>query len=207
MGNSVTVDQKGRLKIPISLLVPLKESDSKFYVTSEDGDSVRIYPMQVWSQFEERLEQLCLSNGNYRKFLARAKYFGQAVALDNQGTVLIPLALRRSAHIKGAVDVLDYLSYLEVWNHSRFLKSLKNNPITAQDENLLNEQLSSVVRVPPLANRKKKKEQDPGKIRRFALRRPLRSGSNGQTIRAIRKPDLVRISAPGAGEGQHAGAA
>ena len=194
MGNSVTVDQKGRLKIPANLLVPLQESDTEFYVTSENGDSVRIYPMQVWNQFEERLARLCLANRNYQKFLARAKYFGRAVALDKQGRVLIPMTLRRSAQIKGAVDVLDYLSYLEVWNHSRFLKSLKSNPITVQDENMLNEQLSSVARFPAIAQSKKKRGHIHRKVRGPGLYRRPRRRSDGQTVHTIRgdQPDATQ---------------
>jgi len=187
MSHPATIDQKGRLKIPVDLLAALTKSGAEFYVTSESGDSVRIYPMPVWNRFEERLARLCLRNRNYQKFLARAKYFGQPVAPDKQGRVLIPIALRRSAQIRGSVDVLDYLSYLEVWNRSRFLKALRNNPITPQDENVLNEQLSSIVRFPLSAPRKKKKEQMRGKARRFHLHRRLPRRSHGHSIRAIRE--------------------
>ena len=199
MCNSVKIDPKGRLKIPVNLLAALKGFDAEFYVTSDSGDSLRIYPMQVWHQIEERLERLCLRNGSYRKILARAKYFGQAVALDKQGRVLIPISLRRIAQIKGMVDVFDYLNYLEVWNHSRFLKSIRSNPITAQDESLLKEQLASVSRFPSLAFRKKKKERAQRKMRRFGSRRRLRSGSHVQAVHAIRgarsdPPQRVRVA-------------
>jgi len=45
MGNLAKVDQKGRLKIPVNLLPMIKGSGTELYVTSEDGYSVRIYPM------------------------------------------------------------------------------------------------------------------------------------------------------------------
>jgi DNA-binding transcriptional regulator/RsmH inhibitor MraZ len=50
MSNSAMVDQKGRLKISVTLFSMLKRSGTEFYITSEDGSSVRIYPMQVWKQ-------------------------------------------------------------------------------------------------------------------------------------------------------------
>jgi len=65
------VDQKGRLKIPVTLFPMLKRSGTELYVTSEDGYSVRIYPMQVWNQVEERLERLCSRNRNNQKLLVR----------------------------------------------------------------------------------------------------------------------------------------
>jgi MraZ protein len=109
MSNSANVDQKGRLNIPVTLLHVLKGSGTELYVTSPDGYSVRIYPMQVWNQVEERLERLCPCNRNNQKLLVRAKYFGRAVTMDNQGRVLIPIVLRSSAQMKGAVDIFDYL--------------------------------------------------------------------------------------------------
>src|SRR5439155_10992582 len=122
----------------------LKGSGTEFFITSEGGSSVRIYPMQVWSQVEERREHLC----------CRTKYFGQAVAMNNQGRVLIPIVLRSSAHMRGGVDLLDYLNYLEVWNHAQFLKNLKSSPITAQDKKMLSK-LSCAPRFPRTIRRNK----------------------------------------------------
>jgi DNA-binding transcriptional regulator/RsmH inhibitor MraZ len=51
--------------------------------------------------------------------------------------VLIPAVLRKTALIKGEADVLDYQNYLEVWNHTRFVKNLNRTPVTEQDEILL----------------------------------------------------------------------
>src|SRR6266566_6483293 len=142
MSNSLKVDPKGRLKIPMTLLTALKGSGSEFYVTSENGSSVRIYPMRVWIEVEGQLERLCLHNVNNQKFLARVKYFGQAVTMDKQGRLLIPITLRNSAQMKGAVDVLDYVDHLEIWNHARLMNNLKSDPITAQDEKTLSEVFS-----------------------------------------------------------------
>jgi MraZ protein len=137
MSNSVKVDQKGRLKIPADLLAKFRKLDTEFYITSEIGDFVRMYPTKVWKEIVERLERLSTHNRNGRRLLARAKYFGQTVSMDKQGRVLIPVVLRKIAQIRGAVDVLDYPNYLEVWNHARLLNSHKRNPITADDAKIL----------------------------------------------------------------------
>ena len=179
MGNSAKVDQKGRLKIPGILLTTLKGPGTELYVTSEDGSSARIYMMQVWNQIEERLERLCSDNSNNQKLLVRAKYFGEAVTMDKQGRVLIPIVLRSSAQMKGAVDVLDYGNYLEVWNHSRFVKNLKSSPITAQDEETLNK-LSSAPRLPWAIRGIKQEGHVDGTERRFRVHRRIRSNSRGR---------------------------
>ncbi len=133
------VDVKGRLKIPAAFLETLREYGSQFYVTSENGNYVRIYPMKIWSEIEERMARLSSHNRTKQKFLTRANYFGQVVEIDRQGRVLIPPILREAALMKGDVDVLGNLNYLEVWNHSRFLENLDKNPITAEDEKTLDD--------------------------------------------------------------------
>ena len=185
MSNSAIVDQKGRLKIPVTLFPILKRSGTELYVTSEDGSSVRIYPMQVWNQVEERLERLCSHNRNNQKLLVRAKYFGRAVTMDKQGRVLIPIVLRSSAQMKGRVDIFDYLNYREVWNHAQFLKNLKSSPITAQDEKTLNK-LSSAPRFPWAVEWKNKKGHVPGKEWRFRVHRRLHRDSGSRPSHAIR---------------------
>jgi MraZ protein len=185
MSNLARVDQKGRLKIPVTLLPMLEGSGTELYVTSEDGYSVRIYPMQVWNQVQERLERLCSHNRNNQKLLLRAKYFGRAVTMDKQGRVLIPIVLRSSAQMKGAVDIFDYLNYLEVWNHAQFLKDLKSSPITAQDEKTLNK-LSSAPRFPWAIHRNKEEGHVPGTERRFRIHHRVRPDSRGQVNHVIR---------------------
>lgn len=132
-----TVDEKGRMKVPADFLAELRRLGEKFYVTSENGDYARIYPMKAWAEIEKKLAKLSSHNPAKQKFLARTNYFGQVVELDGQGRILIPPVLRETAHMKGEVTVSAQLTYLEVWNHARFLEQMKNNPITAEDEKVL----------------------------------------------------------------------
>jgi len=179
------VDPKGRLKIPMTLLTTLKGRGTELYVTSENGNSVRIYPMKVWNEVEERLERLCLHNMSNQRLLARVKYFGQAVTMDKQGRVLIPIVLRNSAQMKGAVDVLDYANYLEVWNHARLMNNLKSNPITAQDEKTLNV-LFSASGSSSLVDWKNREGRIRGKERRFVVHRRVHGNTRRQLSHAIR---------------------
>ena len=88
------VDTKGRLKIPSAFMGTLQDYGDEFFVTSENGDHVRVYPMRVWSAIEEKLARLSSHNATKQKFLMRTSYFGQAVKLDGQGRLLIPPVLR-----------------------------------------------------------------------------------------------------------------
>jgi MraZ protein len=135
------IDEKGRLKVP----VPFKEAIEKKYegndfcVTSLDGQYVRIYPMEEWVQIEEKLAQGGSFNKSRRKFLDRMNYYGQVVSWDKQGRVLIPAMLREAADMKGDVAVLGNLTFVTVWNNERFLAEIRNNPITPEDERILDD--------------------------------------------------------------------
>jgi len=133
------VDEKGRVKIPAAFLEALREYGNKFYVTSENGDYVRVYPIKIWNEIEEKLARLSSHNRTKQKFLTRTNYYGQVVELDGQGRILVPSILRESAQMRGDVDVLGNLNYLQIWNHTRFLDSLKASPITDDDEKTLDE--------------------------------------------------------------------
>jgi len=131
------VDEKGRLKIPAVFLDALKEYGSQFYITSTTGVTARIYPMKVWGEIEDKLAKTSSANKAKRKFLMRTSYYGQAVEIDGQGRVLVPAVLRESAQVKGEVDVLGALDYLEVMNHTRVLDQLKSEPYTDEDDKAL----------------------------------------------------------------------
>jgi MraZ protein len=134
-----TVDEKGRLKIPADFLADLRKSGTKFYVTSTQGDRAYIYPLKAWEEKERKLAKLSTHNAAKQKFLSRTNYYGQVVEVDGSGRILIPPVLRESAEMKGEVDVQGQLTYLEVWNHSRFLDQMNRNPMTAEDEKALDD--------------------------------------------------------------------
>ena len=132
------VDDKGRLKVP-SVFKSLLESKygRELYITSLTGEYVRIYPMPVWLDLEQKLAALPSTNPSKQRFLDRVNYYGQTVELDSQDRVLIPIRLRESATMTGDVDVLGQITYLDVWNHDRFLLKLQREPFTDDDARAL----------------------------------------------------------------------
>lgn len=125
------IDDRGRLKVPASFRVLMQEQYGRdLYVTSLDGESVRIYPMPVWIETEKRVAQMPTTHPARMKFLDRVNYFGQVAEIDTQGRVLIHPRLRESALMAGDVDVLGQQTFLEVWNHERFVAKLKRDPLT-----------------------------------------------------------------------------
>lgn len=135
-----TVDAKGRLKIPAAFKTFLDENYGQdYYVTSIDGQSVRIYPFPVWREIEDKLAALPSMNKSKKKFLDRVNYWGHSVRMDSLGRLLIPSQLRESAATRGEVAVIGYLNYLDVWDTSRFRDHMEQSPLTEQDEQTLSD--------------------------------------------------------------------
>jgi MraZ protein len=134
------IDDKGRLKVPNAFrgLVETKHG-KELFVTSLTGEYVRIYPMPVWLELEEKLARMPSTHPARLKFLDRVNYFGQTVEFDVQGRVVIPSRLRESAGMTGDVDVFGQVTYLDVWNHERFAAKLQREPYTDDDARALSD--------------------------------------------------------------------
>lgn len=132
------LDEKGRLKLPASfrsLLEPKFGSD--YFITSLRGDSVRIYPMDVWLRIEERLARASSMNPAVMRFKNAVNYFGQTSPMDAQGRILVHPLLRERTDVRGEVVVLGQQDFLEVWNRVVFEERLHADPLTDTDLGVL----------------------------------------------------------------------
>jgi MraZ protein len=134
------IDDKGRLKVPNAFRTLLEGKHGReLFLTSLTGEYVRIYPMPVWLDVEQKLAEMPSTHPSKLRFLDRVNYFGSAGELDVQGRVLIPVRLRDAATMSGDVDVLGQYNYLDVWNHDRFLARMQREPFTDDDARALSE--------------------------------------------------------------------
>jgi MraZ protein len=134
------IDEKGRLKVPNAFRSLLEAKYGReLFLTSLSGEFVRIYPMPVWLELEEKLGQMPSTHPSKLRFQDRVNYFGQTADLDTQGRVIIPVRLRDAATMTGDVDVLGQYRYLDVWNHDRFLAKMQRDAYTDEDARALSE--------------------------------------------------------------------
>ena len=134
-GNSLAkLDEKGRLKLPAAFRALLEPKfGTEFFVTSLRGESVRVYPMEVWLRVEERLARASSLNPSVMRFKSAVNYFGQSSPMDAQGRILIHPLLRERANVRGEVVVLGQQDFLEVWNRNAFEERLQADPLTDAD--------------------------------------------------------------------------
>ena len=132
------IDDKGRLKVPNIFRALLEEKYGRaLFLTSLTGENVRMFPMPVWLEIEQKLHAMPSTHPARVRFLDRVNYFGQAGELDVQGRVVIPFRLRETGSMSGDVDVLGQVTCLDVWNHERFLSKLQRDPFTDDDARAL----------------------------------------------------------------------
>lgn len=132
------IDDRGRLKVPSAFRALIQQEYGRdVFVTSLTGESVRVYPMPVWLEIEERIAKMPSTLPARMKFLDRVNFFGAIAELDDQGRVLIQPRLRDSAQMTGEVDVLGQQTFLEVWNHERLVARLTRDAFTDADAKAL----------------------------------------------------------------------
>ena len=143
---SATVDDKGRLKLPIVFRDVMGASVNNcsgsccgYYLTSLDGQSARLYPMRVWEAIEAKLSEVSWTNQAKRRFLEVTSYYGFEADLDSKDRFLIPQILRESAQLKGEVAVLGQIDHLVIWNRDLFERRIIANPLTAAELTMLAE--------------------------------------------------------------------
>jgi len=137
---SARIDDKGRLKVPNTFRRLVEQKHGReLFLTSLTGEYVRIYPMPVWLELEEKLAAMPSTHPAKLRFLDRVNYYGAAGELDIQGRVIIPARLRDAATMSGDVDVLGQVNYLDVWNHDRFVAKMQRDPFTDDDARALSE--------------------------------------------------------------------
>jgi len=129
-----TVDDKGRIKVPTSFRTAIRDAyGAEVFLTSLDGENVRVYPLPVWTALEERINRIPAMNPARQKLMDRVNYFGHVTTMDKQGRVLVPSLLREKADISGEVVVMGQMDYLVVWNHEVFRQRLDAEPLSAED--------------------------------------------------------------------------
>jgi transcriptional regulator MraZ len=135
------IDEKGRIKVPNGFRTLVEtQYGVELFVTSVTGEYVRLYPMPVWLEIERKLAEVPSTNPSKQRFLDRVNFFGQTMAMDKQGRVLIPQVLRETAAMAGDVSVLGLQNHMALWNRRRLEERLfKKEPFTDDDGRALSE--------------------------------------------------------------------
>jgi MraZ protein len=138
------LDERGRLKMPSEFrsFIDKKygkngEEANKFFITSLDGETAEIYPKVEWHKRTAKIMALAPSNETRTKLLALDNLYGARVAMDPQGRLAIPEALRDEGVLVGDVMVSGEGERLRVTSLKKLREQVKSKPIGAQDRDFM----------------------------------------------------------------------
>lgn len=122
---SVTVDEKGRLKLPASMLAYIEgfKEDRKVFITTFDESEARIYPISVW---RETVKKLAEPGDDFEALDAMAQmadHYGKDIDVDAQGRLTLPELLRKTLSLeKDEVKMRCYQNRINILGSAEYDK-------------------------------------------------------------------------------------
>ena len=125
-----SVDAKGRVIMPVKLREDIGE---KFIVTKGLDGCLFAYSISEWTNFEEKLKTLPLTNKNARDFVRFFLSGAVECEIDKQGRFLIPGNLRTYAMLEKEIIIIGVGTRIEIWNKEEWKKYSSDENISADE--------------------------------------------------------------------------
>jgi len=139
-----TMDNKGRVSIPVRYRDILQESqDNQLVLTNWEG-YILAFPQAEWVRVEHDLVKLDRFTKVNRDFLRHIVSGAEECPIDKQGRILIPQTLREYAKLDREVAIVGMVSNFEIWDKERF-EAYRQRAEENIDEGVLNRMLSQPV--------------------------------------------------------------
>jgi len=125
-----SVDAKGRVIMPAKLREDIGE---KFIVTKGLDGCLFAYSITEWTNFEDKLKTLPLTNKNARDFVRFFLSGAVECEIDKQGRFLIPGNLREYATLEKEIIIIGVGTRIEIWNKEEWKKYSSDENISADE--------------------------------------------------------------------------
>ena len=129
-----SVDDKGRVKMPVSYSRQFPETDkSRFMIAKDLEDCLVIYTLEGWKAQEEKLKQLNPFNPKHRAFINAITVGLTEVERDNADRFLISKQLMK--YIGNAKEVIlkGQFDRIQVWEATKYDQYIQGNLANMQD--------------------------------------------------------------------------
>lgn len=123
------IDDKGRLKLPSSLIKLLQDSEDKNFVVKRSvfQNCLEVYPMMPWEKLMKKINSLnrfVKKNADFiRMFTAGVKN----IELDSSERILIPKDLKQFANLSKEVVISGAGELFEIWDKEAYEKVIATN--------------------------------------------------------------------------------
>ncbi len=123
-----SIDAKGRLIMPAKLREDIGE---KFIITKGLDGCLFGFSQNEWTNFEEKLKTLPLTNKNARDFVRFFLSGATECEIDKQGRFLIASNLRQYAEMEKEVAIIGVGTRIEIWNKEKWKQYNSDENISA----------------------------------------------------------------------------
>ena len=132
-----SLDAKGRLIMPAKLRESLGE---KFVLTKGLDGCLFAFSIDEWTNFEDKLKALPLSNRNSREFTRFFLSGATECEIDKQGRFLIPGNLRDVANLIKDCSIIGVGTRIEIWDKEKWNQYNSDENMSVEDiaENMTN---------------------------------------------------------------------
>ncbi len=125
-----SLDVKGRLIMPAKLREDMGE---KFIITKGLDGCLFGFSQNEWTNFEEKLKTLPLTNKNARDFVRFFLSGAIECEIDKQGRFLISSNLREYANMEKDIVIIGVGTRLEIWNREKWKTYNSDKNISADE--------------------------------------------------------------------------
>ena len=125
-----SLDVKGRLILPAKIR---EDMGDKFIVTKGLDGCLFGFSQNEWTNFEEKLKTLPLTNKNARDFVRFFLSGATECEIDKQGRFLIAGNLREYANLEKDAIIIGVGTRIEIWNREKW-KSYNSDEKISADE-------------------------------------------------------------------------
>ena len=132
-----SLDAKGRVIMPVKLRDDIGE---KFIITKGLDGCLFAYSQNEWTNFEEKLKSLPLTNKNARDFVRFFLSGAVEEEVDKQGRFLIPGNLREYASLNKETVITGVGTRIEIWDKDKWKSYNSEENLSADQiaENMAN---------------------------------------------------------------------
>ena len=125
-----SLDVKGRLIMPAKLREDIGE---KFIITKGLDGCLFGFSLDEWTNFEEKLKSLPLTNKNARDFVRFFLSGAIECEIDKQGRFLVASNLREYASMEKEVVIIGVGTRIEFWSKENWNKYNNSESISAEN--------------------------------------------------------------------------
>lgn len=123
-----TIDDKGRIKMPVSLKAMLPPDEKgRFMLKKGLDDCLEIYTLSGWYKEEERLKKLDKYNPIHRHFKTTFTIGLMEMCLDGADRFLIPKNLMEYIQYSREVILKGELDCIQIWSEAKFNEFISGN--------------------------------------------------------------------------------